>query len=255
MKYPVSLGVLSYPLSEVTLMLSVQHLTKTYRNGKTKAIDDVSLQIEDGDIFGFIGPNGAGKSTTIKCIVGIHGYDEGEILFNGLDLKKDPLAFKSQLAYVPDNPDVYEFMTGIAYLDFIASVFHIGEERNELVHKYAKMFGIENDLGMPIKNYSHGMKQKIQIIAAIIHKPKLMVLDEPFVGLDPKAAFDLKEVMRELCRNGTMILFSSHVLEVVEKFCNKVAIIKKGKIIASGTTEEVKGGESLEDKFMELFNE
>lgn len=236
-------------------MLSVKNLSKTYRGRDYKAIDNVNLEIEDGDIYGFIGPNGAGKSTTIKCIVGIHGYDEGEIVLNGIDLKKDPLAIKRQLAYVPDNPDIYEFMTGIAYLDFITNIFGIGQEKNELIHKYATMFGIEGDLGNPIKTYSHGMKQKIQIIAAIIHKPKLMVLDEPFVGLDPKAAFDLKEVMKELCQEGTMILFSSHVLEVVEKFCNKIAIIKKGKIIAQGLTEEVRGGESLEEKFMELFDE
>ena len=236
-------------------MLSVKHLGKTYRNSSVKAIDDINLEIENGDIFGFIGPNGAGKSTTIKCIVGIHGYDEGEIVFNGLNLKDNPLLFKSRLAYVPDNPDVYEFMTGIAYLDFIANIFKVGDEKNQLIHKYASMFGIEGALANPIKTYSHGMKQKIQIIAAILHKPQLMVLDEPFVGLDPKAAFDLKEVMKELCKEGTMILFSSHVLEVVEKFCNKVAIIKKGKIIACGLTEEVKGNESLEEKFMELFNE
>lgn len=236
-------------------MLSVKHLSKTYRNSKIKAIEDVNLEIEDGDIFGFIGPNGAGKSTTIKCIVGIHGWDEGEIDFNGLNLKDNTLEYKSQLAYVPDNPDVYEFMTGIAYLDFIANTFKVGEEKNELIHKYADMFGIEKDLANPIKTYSHGMKQKVQIIAAIIHKPKLMVLDEPFVGLDPKAAFDLKEVMKELCKEGTMILFSSHVLEVVEKFCNKIVIIKKGKIIASGLTKDVKGKESLEEKFMELFDE
>ena len=236
-------------------MLSVKNLSKTYRNSNKKAIENINLEIEDGDIFGFIGPNGAGKSTTIKCIVGIHGFEEGEISFNGLKLEDDPLKFKSMLAYVPDNPDVYEFMTGIAYLDFIADTFKIGDEKNELIHKYASMFNIENDLANPIKTYSHGMKQKVQIIAAIIHKPKLMVLDEPFVGLDPKAAFDLKEIMKELCKEGTMILFSSHVLEVVEKFCNKIAIIKKGKIIASGKTDEVRGNESLEEKFMELFNE
>jgi len=236
-------------------MLSVKNLTKTYRNSNVKAIDNVSLEINDGDIYGFIGPNGAGKSTTIKCIVGIHGFDAGEITFDGLTLKEDPIKYKSLLAYVPDNPDVYEFMSGIDYLDFIANTFRIGNEKNELIHKYASMFGIEGDLGNPIKTYSHGMKQKIQIIAAILHKPRLMVLDEPFVGLDPKAAHDLKEVMKELCKEGTMILFSSHVLEVVEKFCNKIAIIKKGKIVAQGLTDEVRGGESLEDKFMELFNE
>lgn len=236
-------------------MLLVKNLSKTYRNSHVRAIEDINIEIEDGDIYGFIGPNGAGKSTTIKCIVGIHDYEEGEIIFNDINLKDDPIAYKNRLAYVPDNPDVYEFMTGIAYLDFIANTFKVGEEKNELIHKYAQMFGIENDLANPIKTYSHGMKQKIQIIAAIIHKPKLMVLDEPFVGLDPKAAFDLKEVMKELCKEGTSILFSSHVLEVVEKFCNKIAIIKKGKIVAKGLTEEIKGNESLEEKFMELFDE
>lgn len=236
-------------------MLSVTHLSKTYRNKDTKAIDDINLAIEDGDIYGFIGPNGAGKSTTIKCIVGIHGYEEGEIVFNGINLKEDPYSFKSQMAYVPDNPDVYEFMTGLGYLDFIANIFRIGDEKKELIDRYATQFGILNDLSNPIKTYSHGMKQKVQIIAAILHKPKLMVLDEPFVGLDPKAAFDLKEIMKDLCKQGTTILFSSHVLEVVEKFCNKIAIIKKGKIIASGKTDEVRGDESLEEKFMELFDE
>lgn len=236
-------------------MLVVKDLTKTYKNSNVKAIDHVNLEIDDGDIYGFIGPNGAGKSTTIKCIVGIHEWDEGSIEFNGMTLKSDPIKYKSELAYVPDNPDIYEHLTGIQYLDFIANCFHMGEEKNELIHKYATLFHIENDLANPIRSYSHGMKQKIQIISAIIHKPKLLILDEPFVGLDPKAAFDLKEVMKELCKDGTMILFSSHVLEVVEKFCNKVAIIKKGKIIASGLTEEVKDGESLEDKFMELFDE
>lgn len=236
-------------------MLKISNLSKTYRNSNVKAIDDVSLEIEDGDIYGFIGPNGAGKSTTIKCIVGIHDYDSGDIEFNGLRLKEDPIKYKSQFAYVPDNPDLYEHLSGIAYLDFIANCYQMGSERNDLIHQYATLFGIENALANPIKSYSHGMKQKLQIIAAIIHKPKLLVLDEPFVGLDPKAAHDLKEIMKDLTKEGTMILFSSHVLEVVEKFCNKIAIIKKGKIIASGLTEDVKGGESLEDKFMELFNE
>ena len=236
-------------------MLQITNLTKTYRNSDVKAIDHVSLEIEDGDIYGFIGPNGAGKSTTIKCIVGIHGWDEGDIVFNGLRLKDNPIKYKSQMAYVPDNPDIYEYLTGIAYLDFIANCYRMGEEKNELIHKYASLFGIENDLANPIKTYSHGMKQKLQIISSIIHKPKLLVLDEPFVGLDPKASHDLKQIMKELTQEGTMILFSSHVLEVVEKFCNKIAIIKAGHIIASGRTEDVKGGESLEDKFMELFDE
>ncbi len=236
-------------------MLSIRNVSKTYKKSTVKAIDDVSIEIEDGDIYGFIGPNGAGKSTTIKCIVGIHGYDSGEIYLNGKTLKDDPIAYKKMFAYVPDNPDVYEHLTGIQYLDFIANVFGLGSERNELIHKYASLFGIEKDLANPVRTYSHGMKQKLQLISALIHNPKLLVLDEPFVGLDPKATHDLKEVMKELCSQGTMIFFSSHVLEVVEKFCNKIAIIKNGKIVAQGLTEEVKGDESLEDKFMELFNE
>lgn len=242
-------------MQEVFPMLQITNLTKTYRNSNVKAIDNVSLEIEDGDIYGFIGPNGAGKSTTIKCIVGIHDWDSGDIVFNGLRIKEDPIKYKSEMAYVPDNPDIYEHLSGIAYLDFIANCFRMGEEKNELIHKYASLFGIEQDLANPIKTYSHGMKQKLQIISSIIHKPKLLVLDEPFVGLDPKASHDLKEIMKELTKEGTMILFSSHVLEVVEKFCNKIAIIKSGHIIASGLTEDVKGGESLEDKFMELFDE
>ncbi len=236
-------------------MLQIKNISKTYKKASVKAIDDVSLEIEDGDIFGFIGPNGAGKSTTIKCVVGIHSYDSGEILFDGKSIKDDPIAYKKKIAYVPDNPDIYEHLTGIGYLDFIANVFGMGEEKNELIHKYASKFGIEDKLANPVKSYSHGMRQKLQLISALIHSPKLLVLDEPFVGLDPKATFDLKEIMKDLCANGTMIFFSSHVLEVVEKFCNKIAIIKDGKIIAQGKTEDVKGDESLEDKFMELFNE
>lgn len=236
-------------------MLKITDLTKTYKNSNVKAIDGVSFEIEDGDIFGFIGPNGAGKSTTIKCIVGIHNFDSGDIVFNDMRLKDNPIKYKSELSYVPDNPDMYEFLSGIGYLDFIANCFHMGKEKNEIIHKYATLFNIEGDLANPIKSYSHGMKQKLQIIACIMHNPKLIVMDEPFVGLDPKASHDLKEVMKELTKSGTMILFSSHVLEVVEKFCNKIAIIKKGKIIACGKTEDIKGNESLEDKFMELFDE
>ena len=234
-------------------MLRIEHLSKTYKKSNVKAIDDINIEIEDGDIYGFIGPNGAGKSTTIKCVVGILSQDSGTIDFDGLNLKDNEQEYKMKLAYVPDNPDIYEHMTGIGYLDFIANVFRLGSEKNELIHKYASLLGIEEKLANPIKTYSHGMKQKLEIISAIIHKPRLLILDEPFVGLDPKASFDLKEIMKELCQEGTMIFFSSHVLEVVEKFCNKIAIIKDGKIVASGTTEEVKGGESLEDKFMELF--
>lgn len=236
-------------------MLKIEHLSKTYKNSNVKAIDDINIEIEDGDIYGFIGPNGAGKSTTIKCVVGILEPDNGSITFDGMTIKTNEMQYKRKLAYVPDNPDIYEHMTGIAYLDFISNVFGLGPEKNELIHKYATLFGIEQNLANPIKTYSHGMKQKIELISALIHKPKLLVLDEPFVGLDPKATFDLKEIMRELCKEGTMIFFSSHVLEVVEKFCNKIAIIKGGKIIASGSTEEVKGNETLEAKFMELFNE
>ena len=234
-------------------MLEIKGVSKTYKGSNKKAIENIDLTIEEGDIYGFIGPNGAGKSTTIKCIVGIHPFEEGEIYLDGKTLKEDPIAFKKQLAYVPDNPDLYEHLTGIGYLDFIANIYGVGSEKNELIDKYATQFGIKERLADPIKAYSHGMKQKITLIGALIHNPKLIILDEPFVGLDPKAAHDLKEILKNLCEKGTMIFFSSHVLEVVEKFCNKIAIIKDGKIIASGLTEEVKGNESLEDKFLELF--
>ena len=236
-------------------MLEIKNISKTYKKSNVKAIDNVSLEIEDGDIYGFIGPNGAGKSTTIKCIVGIHSYDEGEILINGISIKDKPLYAKQHMAYVPDNPDLYEHLSGIGYINFICNIYGVGEEKNELIHKYASMFDIEDKLANPIKTYSHGMKQKIALIAALVHKPKLLILDEPFVGLDPKASHDLKEIMRELCQNGTMIFFSSHVLEVVEKFCNKIAIIKDGKIVASGLTDMVRGEDTLENKFLELFNE
>lgn len=236
-------------------MLEIKNISKTYRKSNVKAIDNVSLEIEEGDIYGFIGPNGSGKSTTIKCITGIHKYDEGEILLDGISVKDNPLACKQKVAYVPDNPDVYETLSGIDYINFICDVYGVGEERKETINKYAEMFNIKDQLTDQIKSYSHGMKQKVVLIAALAHKPKLLVLDEPFVGLDPKAAFDLKEVMKELCSTGTMIFFSSHVLEVVEKLCNKIAIIKGGKIIASGNTEDVKGDTSLENVFLELFNE
>ena len=236
-------------------MLEIKNISKTYRKSNVKAIDNVSLEIEEGDIYGFIGPNGSGKSTTIKCITGIHKYDEGEILLDGISVKDNPLACKQKVAYVPDNPDVYETLSGIDYINFICDVYGVGEERKETINKYAEMFNIKDQLTDQIKSYSHGMKQKVVLIAAVAHKPKLLVLDEPFVGLDPKAAFDLKEVMKELCSTGTMIFFSSHVLEVVEKLCNKIAIIKGGKIIASGNTEDVKGDTSLENVFLELFNE
>ena len=236
-------------------MLEIKNISKTYRKSNVKAIDNVSLTIEEGDIFGFIGPNGSGKSTTIKCITGIHSYDEGEIVFDGMSVKDKPLLCKQQMAYVPDNPDVYETLTGIDYINFVCDVYNVGEERKELINKYAEMFNIKEQLTNQIKSYSHGMKQKVVLIAALAHKPKLLILDEPFVGLDPKASFDLKEVMKEICSNGTMIFFSSHVLEVVEKLCNKIAIIKEGKIIAAGNTEDVKGNTSLENVFLELFDE
>ncbi|MDE7161203.1 MAG: ABC transporter ATP-binding protein [Anaeroplasmataceae bacterium] len=236
-------------------MLEIKSVSKTYKKSTVKAIDQVNLTIEDGDIYGFIGPNGAGKSTTIKCITGIHSFDEGDILLDGVSIKKDPIGCKKKIAYVPDNPDVYENLSGIAYIEFICDIYGVGEGRENLIHHYADLFGIKDRLSDSIKNYSHGMKQKIVLIAALVHKPKLLVLDEPFVGLDPKASFDLKEIMKELCANGTMIFFSSHVLEVVEKLCNKIAIIKDGKIIASGELEAVRGDSSLENVFLELYNE
>lgn len=191
----------------------------------------------------------------IKCITGIHPFEEGDILLDGVSILKDPLACKKKIAYVPDNPDIYEQLSGIDYIRFICDVYGVKEERNERIARYAKMFGIEERLNDPIKGYSHGMKQKIVLIASLVHEPKLLILDEPFVGLDPKASYDLKEIMRELCQQGTMVFFSSHVLEVVEKLCNKIAIIKEGKIISAGLTEEVKGDSSLENVFLELFDE
>ena len=236
-------------------MLELKNISKTYKKSNVKACDNVSLVIEDGDIYGFIGPNGAGKSTTIKCIVGIHNYDEGEILLDGTSIKKNPRESKMKMAYVPDNPDLYEHLSGIEYINFVCNIYNANEDKDELVHKYAKMFNIEDSLGNPIKSYSHGMKQKVALIAALAHKPKLLILDEPFVGLDPKASHDLKLVMKELCANGTMIFFSSHVLEVVEKLCNKIAIIKNGKIVANGKVEDIIGNSSLEKTFLELYNE
>lgn len=234
-------------------MLEIKNVSKTYRQSTVKAIDHISLTIEDGDIFGFIGPNGAGKSTTIKCVTGIHSFEDGEILLDGVSIKENPISCKKKIAYIPDNPDVYENLSGIDYINFICDIYGVGDERKDKIKKYAQLFGIEDRLADSIKNYSHGMKQKVVLIAAIVHEPKLLVLDEPFVGLDPKAAFDLKEIMKELCQKGTMIFFSSHVLEVVEKLCNKIAIIKDGKIIASGDIDEVRGNTSLENVFLELF--
>lgn len=232
-------------------MLRISHLTKTY--GEKKAVDDLSLHIGPGEIYGFIGHNGAGKTTTLKASVGILSFDEGEIRINRMSIKDDPIECKKLIAYIPDNPDLYEFMTGIKYLNFIADIFEVSPAvRKERIAKYADMFEITQDLANPISAYSHGMKQKLAIISAWIHDPKLIIMDEPFVGLDPKAAHILKGMMRDVCDNGGAIFFSTHVLEVAEKLCDKVAIIKGGKLIKSGTMEEVKGDSSLEDVFLEL---
>ena len=235
-------------------MLSISHLTKKY--GETVAVDDLSLDINAGEIYGFIGHNGAGKTTTIKAVVGILGFDAGEITVNGISVKADPIACKKMIAYIPDNPDLYDFMTGIKYLNFIADIFGVGEaERKERIRKYADIFDLTDDLAKPVNEYSHGMKQKLAIISAWIHKPRLVIMDEPFVGLDPVASHNLKLMMRELCDDGGAIFFSTHVLEVAEKLCDKVAIIKAGKLIKSGTMEEVKGDSSLESVFLELEDE
>ena len=235
-------------------VLSIERLTKTY--GEKKAVDDLSLSIKAGEIYGFIGHNGAGKTTTLKSVVGILAFDAGEIKVNGISVREDPLAVKREIAYIPDNPELYGYMTGIKYLNFIADVFRVPVEiREERIRKYADAFGLTADLAQAISSYSHGMKQKLAVISAWIHAPKLIVMDEPFVGLDPKAAHTLKEMMRELCDEGGAIFFSTHVLEVAEKLCDKVAIIKSGKLIRSGTMEEVKGDESLESVFLELEEE
>ena len=235
-------------------MLKIAHLTKTF--GEKKAVDDLSLEIAPGEIYGFIGHNGAGKTTTLKSVVGIQQFDAGEITIGGISLKKDPLACKRQLAYIPDNPDLYDFMTGIKYLNFIADIFCVSaSDRQERIRNYADLFELTDDLAQPIAAYSHGMKQKLAILSAWIHDPKLIIMDEPFVGLDPKASHLLKGMMREVCDGGGAIFFSTHVLEVAEKLCDKVAIIKGGKLIRSGTMEEVKGDDSLEDVFLELEGE
>ena len=235
-------------------MLKIEHLTKTY--GEKKAVDDLSLTIAPGEIYGFIGHNGAGKTTTLKSVAGIMQFDAGEIEIGGVSVKRDPLSCKKKTAYIPDNPDLYEFMSGIQFLNFIADVFKVDPDaRAERIRKYADLFELTNDLAQPIATYSHGMKQKLSIIAAWVHKPELILMDEPFVGLDPKAAYILKGMMRELCDEGGAIFFSTHVLEVAEKLCDKVAIIKVGKLIRSGTMEEVRGDDSLEEVFLELEGE
>lgn len=234
-------------------MLEIKCLTKKYKNADKNAIEDINITIENGDIYGFIGPNGAGKSTTIKCLVGIHSFEKGSIMLDGLSIKDNPIEFKHQISYLPDNPDLYEFLTGMEYINFVSNVYGEDVSKEDII-SLAKKFNLENNLLEPIRTYSHGMKQKIALIGALIHKPKLLVLDEPFVGLDPKAAFDLKEIIKELCQNGMMVFFSSHVLEVVEKFCNKIAIIKNGQIVSSGLTDDVKGDSSLEEAFLELYD-
>lgn len=235
-------------------MLNIEHLTKAY--GEKKAVDNLSLHIAPGEIYGFIGHNGAGKTTTLKSVVGILQFDAGEITIDGISIKENPLECKRRFAYIPDNPDLYDYMTGIKYLNFIADIFGVGaNERQARIRKYADAFELTADLAQPIAAYSHGMKQKLAIIAAWLHEPKLILMDEPFVGLDPKASHLLKKMMREVCDEGGAIFFSTHVLEVAEKLCDKVAIIKSGRLIRSGTMEEVKGDESLEDVFLELEGE
>lgn len=232
-------------------MLEIKELTKIY--GDTKAVDNLSLHIKPGEIYGFIGHNGAGKTTTLKSVVGILKFEKGEIFVDGVSVKDNPLECKKKIAYIPDNPDLYEFMTGIQYLNFIADIFEVSaDKRQEKIKKYADLFELSSDLAQPVSAYSHGMKQKLAVISALIHDPKLIIMDEPFVGLDPKASHILKDIMREICNNGGAIFFSTHVLEVAEKLCDKVAIIKDGKLIKSGTMDEVKGDASLESVFLEL---
>lgn len=236
-------------------MLIIKNLSKSYIKTK-KAVDNLSLNIKPGEIFGFIGHNGAGKTTTIKSIVGILDFEEGEIFIDGHSIKEEPIYCKSVIAYIPDNPDLYEQLTGIQYLNFICDIYKVSkEQRNEDIKKYSVMFEIEHNLGDLISSYSHGMKQKLALISALARRPKLLVLDEPFVGLDPKASFSVKTIMKEMCEKGSSIFFSTHVLEVAEKLCDKVAIIKSGKIIAQGTMDLVKGDKSLEDVFLETVNE
>lgn len=232
-------------------MLIINNYTKLY--GKKTAVDNLSLEIKAGEIYGFIGHNGAGKTTTLKACAGILNFEQGEIYIDGVSVKEHPMECKKKLAYIPDNPDLYGFMTGAAYLNFVADVYEVSkEDRTKRIEMYSELYGIDEDLGTPINSYSHGMRQKIAIISALIHEPKLIIMDEPFVGLDPKASHILKKQMRELCDGGGAIFFSTHVLEVAEKLCDKIAIIQGGKLIASGTMEEVKGNASLEDVFLEL---
>lgn len=240
---------------EAISVLEINNLSKSY-DGKKQACDAITLTIEKGDIYGFVGHNGAGKTTLLKCIAGILDFDAGDVLINGVSIKTDPMAAKKQIAYIPDNPDVYESLSGIQYLDFIADVFDVDlSRRNELIQRYANLFAIADVLSNSISSYSHGMKQKLVLISALIHDPKILLLDEPFVGLDPQASFQVKQIFHDMCEKGTLIFFSTHVLEVVEKLCNKVAIIKQGKIVANGETQSIIKDQSLEHLFMELIKE
>lgn len=233
-------------------MLKVENLTKVYDNNK-KAVDNISFTINDGEIFGFIGPNGAGKTTTIKAIMGLINFDKGNITFDEININKNPIEFKKKVIYIPDNPDLYESLTGIQFLNFIADIYDITkEERTKDIQKYADIFSLTNNLGDLISSYSHGMKQKLALISAFIRDPKLLILDEPFVGLDPEAAKTVKDLMKDLCNNGGSVFFSTHVLEVAEKLCDNIAIISNGKLVACGTMEEVKGNQSLEDVFFDI---
>ncbi len=235
-------------------MLRINNLTKTYGNGK-RAVDGLTLTVNDGEIYGFIGHNGAGKSTTIKAVVGALGFDSGEIFINDKSIVNDAIEAKRQIAFVPDNPDIYEFMTGIGYLNFVADIYQVSkEDRTKIIEKYSKVFEIGLNLGDLISSYSHGMRQKLVLISALVHSPKVLVLDEPFVGLDPVASHNLKEIMKDLCQNGCSIFFSTHVLEVAEKLCDRIGIIKGGKLVAEGTVEQVVGDKTLEGLFLEIQN-
>lgn len=233
-------------------MLQINHLTKVY-SGDVVAVDDVSLAVEKGDLFAFIGHNGAGKTTLLKACAGIHPFDAGEVYINGVSIEKDPISCKQNTAYIPDNPDTYEYLTGIQYLQFICDIYSVSKEvREERITYYAQLLDIADDLGALISTYSHGMKQKLVLVSAFVHQPKLLLLDEPFVGLDPTVSFEFKELLKDYCAKGNAVFFSTHVLEVAEKLCNKVAIIKEGKLLASGSMEEVRGQASLEQLFLEL---
>ena len=236
-------------------MIVIENITKTYTGGKV-AVRNLSLTVEKGDLFGFIGQNGAGKTTTIKAAVGLLPFEAGEIFIDGHSIRQDPIACKKLIAYLPDNPDLYEALSGIQYLNFIADIFRVSKaDRTERIGKYAERLELSTDLNSPISSYSHGMKQKLAIISAFVHDPQILILDEPFVGLDPKAAFALKTIMKEFCEQGKSIFFSTHVLEVAEKICTKIAIIKNGELIACGSTDEVRGKQSLEEVFLELTDD